>query len=39
MDWIIAHWQEIVAVAGAIVIVARLIVKLSPTQADDAWLA
>jgi len=39
MDWIIAHWQEIVAVAGAIVIVARLIVKLTPTQADDAWLA
>ena len=39
MDWIIAHWQEVVAVAGAIVIVARLIVKLTPTQADDAWLA
>jgi hypothetical protein len=38
-DWIVAHWTEIVAVAGAVVIIARVIVKITPTPKDDAWLA
>jgi len=46
MDWITANWPDIlkageavVAAIGAIVIAARLVVKLTPTQADDTWLA
>ena len=39
MDWIIAHWEQIVAIAGAVVMLARLIVKVTPTQKDDAVLA
>lgn len=39
MDWILENWQTVVAIAGAVVMVARLIVKLTPTPADDAWLA
>lgn len=39
LDWLIEHWTEIVAVAGAIVIIARIIVKLTPTPKDDAILA
>lgn len=38
-DWIVAHWTEIVAVAGAVVIIARVLVKITPTPKDDAWLA
>jgi hypothetical protein len=39
MDWITENWEEIVAAVGAVVIAARIIVKLTPTPADDAWFA
>ena len=39
INWISNNWQNIVAVLGAIVIAARLIVKLTPTPKDDAFLA
>ena len=39
MEWVTENWQSIVALLGAVVLVARLIVKLTPTPADDAWLA
>ena len=35
MEWIIANGDGIVAIAGAVVILARLIVKLTPTPKDD----
>jgi hypothetical protein len=37
-NWITANWQEIVAAAGGIVLAARIIVKLTPTPADDSIL-
>lgn len=39
MDWILAHWTEIVAALTLVAATARIIVKLTPTPADDAWLA
>jgi len=39
VDWILENWQTLVAIAGAVVMAARLIVKLTPTPKDDAWLA
>lgn len=39
MDWILANWMEIVAATGGLVIVARIIVKLTPTPYDDTILA
>jgi hypothetical protein len=39
MDWISEHWQELVAAVGGLVIAARVMVKLTPTPADDRWLA
>lgn len=37
-NWITSNWTEIVAAIGAIVIAARVIVKLTPTPADDSVL-
>lgn len=37
-NWITSNWTEIVAAVGAIVIAARVIVKLTPTPADDSVL-
>ena len=39
MEWITAHWKDILAVIGGVVAVASLIVKLTPTQKDDTFLA
>jgi hypothetical protein len=39
MDWLTQNWQALVALVGAVVMVARIIVKLTPTPRDDAWLA
>ena len=36
--YVTAHWQEIVAALGGIVIAARVIVKLTPTPKDDSVL-
>ena len=39
IPWITAHWTEILAAWGALVAAASVIVKLTPSQADDAILA
>lgn len=39
MDWIMAHWKDILATIGAVVLAASAIVKLTPTQKDDTVLA
>jgi len=38
MNYITTHWQDIVALAGAVVLGARIIVKLTPTPVDDTIL-
>ena len=35
MDWLIAHWKDILAIYGAAVAICSTIVKLTPTQKDD----
>jgi hypothetical protein len=37
-NWITANWTSIVAAVGGIVLAARIIVKLTPTPADDSIL-
>ena len=37
-NWITSNWTEIVAAVGGIVLAARIIVKLTPTPADDSAL-
>ncbi len=37
MDFIQANWVQVTAAAGLVVGAARIIIKLTPTQADDAW--
>lgn len=39
MEWIQAHWKDILAIIGGIVTVCSLIVKLTPSQKDDTVLA
>lgn len=39
MEWLTTHWDEILAVFGAVVGLATAIVKLTPTQKDDTILA
>lgn len=39
MEWIQAHWKDILAIIGGVVTVASIIVKLTPTQKDDGVLA
>ena len=39
IEWIQAHWKDILAIIGGVVTVASLIVKLTPTQKDDGVLA
>jgi len=38
IPWVTENFGSIVAIAGAVVILARLIVKLTPTPADDSIL-
>jgi hypothetical protein len=38
VNWITSNWEAVVAVAGGVVILARVIVKLTPTPADDSVL-
>jgi hypothetical protein len=38
ITWFQAHWQELVAIYTGIVTVASIIVKLTPTLADDNFL-
>jgi hypothetical protein len=39
VSWISAHWSDVLAVYGAAVGLATVVVKLTPTQEDDAILA
>lgn len=39
INWMTENWQSVVGIAGAVVMVSRIIVKLTPTQADDTFLA
>ena len=38
LTWVIEHWKELVAAVGAAIVLARLIVKLTPTPKDDSAL-
>lgn len=38
ISYIIQNWHDIVGIAGAVVIGARLVVKLTPTPKDDSIL-
>ena len=39
VSWISNHWSDILAVYGGVVALATTIVKLTPSQEDDAVLA
>ena len=39
MDWIIQHIDDVLAIGAAAIALASLIVKLTPSQTDDEWLA
>ncbi len=39
VHWINAHWADILAIYGAAVALATIIVKITPSQKDDAILA
>jgi hypothetical protein len=38
VNWITSNWETVVALVGGIVLLARIIVKLTPTPADDSVL-
>ena len=38
MAWILANIEQIVAIAGGVVMLARLVVKITPTPKDDTAL-
>jgi hypothetical protein len=39
MEWITNNWQTLTAGVGAIVMLSRIVVKLTPTPVDDTILA
>jgi len=39
MNWLLNNWQELVNAAAGVMIVARIVVKLTPTPKDDTALA
>ena len=39
MEWIQAHWKDVLAIIGGVVSVCSIIVKLTPTTKDDTILA
>lgn len=39
VNWATAHWDSLLAILGGVVAVASVVVKLTPSQADDAILA
>jgi type IV secretory pathway component VirB8 len=39
IEWFQAHWADILAIWGGVVALATVIVKLTPTKKDDAWLS
>lgn len=38
VNWVTGNWETIVALVGGVVLLARIIVKLTPTPADDTFL-
>ena len=38
MAWFTEHWMEIIAAIGAAVMLARIVVKITPTPKDDTAL-
>lgn len=38
LNYLTAHWGDIVTAAGGVVLAARIIVKLTPTPKDDTFL-
>ena len=38
VNWMTSNWTDVIALAGGVVILARIIVKLTPTPADDSLL-
>ena len=38
MNWITQNFANIMAVVGAVIVLARIIVKLTPTPSDDSIL-
>lgn len=38
INWVQQNWTELVAAVGGIVILARVVVRLTPTPADDSAL-
>ncbi len=39
MEWLISNWEVVLLIITSVVTLASLIVKLTPTPADDAVLA
>ncbi len=39
MSWLLTHWGELVAAAGAVLAAASFITRMTPTPKDDAALA
>lgn len=39
MEWLTQNWQTLTAGIGAVVMLARVIVKITPTPRDDSILA
>lgn len=39
MEWLTQNWQTLTAGVGALVMISRVIVKLTPTPKDDSLLA
>lgn len=39
MNWLITHWQDILAAYGALVAFSTIVVKFTPTTKDDEFLA
>jgi hypothetical protein len=38
MNWITENFTNIMAVIGAVIVLARLIVKITPSNIDNVWL-
>jgi hypothetical protein len=38
MSWLTENFANIMAVVGAVIVVARLAVKLTPSNTDNVWL-
>lgn len=39
MDWLTAHWDDVLGILTGVVTVASLVVKLTPTPKDDKAVA